>query len=98
VPANVTALILKEGSDAEKFTCRARSFPPKEGFPNRGILSYHASETLGRVDTVAAWLRAIHAASVSGLSARLGPLYQPTLQVWGDGAIRLPGQATTPVE
>jgi hypothetical protein len=78
-----------------ELTCRARNYPFEHaGSPQEyGVISYYAVQTLAQATTFAAWLQRIEAlvsADVHG--GRLPWLYQPSLQLLGPAASRLPGE------
>jgi len=94
VPANVVALVMKAEPGAE-LTCRARDYRFKHaGSPReRGVVSFYAARTLAQATTFAAWLQRIEALISADVHAKRLPwFYQPSLQLLGHAASRLPGE------
>jgi hypothetical protein len=80
-----------------ELTCRARNyhFEYHGSYHEHGIISYYAVRTLPQATTMASWLQHIEAMSRTDLREnRLPWFYQPSLQILGHAATRLPG---TPV-
>ena len=78
-----------------ELTCRAHSyrFAHAEGPQERGVISYYAGQTLAQATTFAAWLQRIEALSSADFQGgRLPWFYQPSLQLLGHAASRLPGE------
>ena len=78
-----------------ELACRARNyhFEHLGSAQERGVISYYAGQTLAQATTFAAWLQRIEAlASAEVQGGRLPWLYQPSLQLLGDAASRLPGE------
>ena len=98
MPVNVVALAMKAEPGAE-LACRARNyrFEHHGSSQERGVITYYAGQTLAQATTFAAWLQHIEVLSSAALQAGRLPsaFYQPSLQILGDAAARLPGQ---PVE
>jgi hypothetical protein len=93
VPAHVVALVMKAEPGAE-LACRARNCPfvHQGSRHERGVISYHAAQMLPQATTLASWLQLIEArASADVHQDRLPGLYQPSLQILGPAATRLPG-------
>jgi hypothetical protein len=82
-----------------ELACRARSyrFEQHGRSEERGVITYYAGQTLAQATTFAGWLQHIEVLSRAALQAGRLPsaFYQPSLQILGDAAARLPGQ---PVE
>ena len=94
MPANVVALVMKAEPGAE-LACRARTyrFEHAESPQEHGVISYYAVQTLAQATTSAAWLQRIAAlASADFKGGRLPWFYQPSLQLLGHTASRLPGE------
>ena len=94
MPANVVALVMKAEPGAE-LTCRARNyhFEHAGSSQERGVISYYAGQTLAHATTVAAWLQRIEVLSSADFhGGRLPWFYQPSLQLLGHAASRLPGE------
>jgi hypothetical protein len=94
VPANVVALVMKAEPGAE-LACRARNyhFEHAESPQERGVISYYAGQTLAQATTFAAWLQRIEALSSADFQGGHLPwFYQPSLQLLGHAASRLPGE------
>ena len=94
MPANVVALVMKVEPGAE-LACRARNYHFEHtGSPQeRGVISYYAGQTLAQATTFAAWLQRIEALSRADFQGgRLPRFYQPSLQLLGQAASRLPGE------
>ena len=85
---------MKAAPGAE-LACRARNyrFESHGSAEERGVISYYAVHTLAQATTLAAWLQRIEAlSSVDVQGGRLPWFYQPTLQLLGHTASRLPGE------
>ena len=94
MPANVVALVMKPEPGAE-LACRARNyhFEHPGGSQERGVISYYAGRSLAQATTSAAWLQRIEALSSADFrGGRLPWFYQPSLQLLGRAANRLPGE------
>jgi hypothetical protein len=94
VPGNVVALVMKAEPGAE-LACRARNyrFAHQGSVQERGVISYYAVQTLAHATTSAAWLQRIEALASADLQeGRLPWFYQPSLQLVGHAAARLPGE------
>ena len=94
MPGNVVALVMKAEPGAE-LTCRARNyrFEHQGSSQERGVISYYALQTLAQATTSAAWLQHIEALANADLhEGRLPWFYQPSLQLVGHAATRLPGE------
>jgi len=78
-----------------ELACRARNyhFEHPGGSQERGVISYYAGQTLAQATTFAAWLQRIEAlTSADFQGGRLPWFYQPSLQLLGHTASRLPGE------
>jgi len=78
-----------------ELTCRARNyhFEHAGSSQERGVISYYAGQTLAHATTVAAWLQRIEVLSSADFhGGRLPWFYQPSLQLLGHAASRLPGE------
>jgi len=89
----MVALVMKPEPGAQ-LACRARNYPfAHQGrHHERGVISYYAAQTLAQATTLASWLQLIEARARTDLrQGRLPWLYQPSLQILGSAATRLPG-------
>ena len=78
-----------------ELTCRARNyhFEHSGSSQERGVISYYAGQTLAQATTFAAWLQRIEALSSTDFQGGSLPwFYQPSLQILGHAASRLPGE------
>ena len=78
-----------------ELACRARNyhFEHPGDSQERGVISYYAGQTLAQATTFAAWLQRIEAlTSADFQGGRLPWFYQPSLQLLGHTASRLPGE------
>ena len=78
-----------------ELACRARDYPFDHpgGSQERGVISYYAGQTLAHATTFGAWLQRIEALSSADFhGGRLPRFYQPSLQLLGHAARRLPGE------
>ena len=84
-----------------ELACRARShrFEHHGSSQEQGVITYYVGQTLAQATTFAAWLQYIEKLSSAALQAGRLPsaFYQPSLQILGDAAARLPGQPVTAV-
>jgi hypothetical protein len=81
-----------------ELACRARNyrFEHQGGHQERGVISYYATQTLTQATTIASWLQRIEAMSRADLQrGHLTWFYQPSLQILGQAATRLPGDLST---
>jgi hypothetical protein len=81
-----------------ELTCRARNyhFEHAGGAQEYGVISYYAVQTLVQATTFATWLQRLEALASADLhGGHLPWFYQPSLQLLGHAASRLPGE---PVE
>lgn len=79
-----------------ELVCRARNywFPAHSISQERGVISYYAVQALPQVTTMASWLQHIETMVRTDLRQdRLPGFYQPSLQILGHAATRLPGDA-----
>lgn len=94
MPAEVGALVLRAEAGAE-LTCKAREkeFDDGGGAVPRGVVSYYAARLMAGAESLHAWLQLVEDASqVDAAAGKLTPLYQPHLQVIGDGDLPLIGR------
>ena len=77
-----------------ELSCKAKNhhFKQEGAEVERGVISYYATLTLGQAATVKEWMKLMIEASNEDIrEGRLQRVYQPTLQIIGDGATKLPG-------
>jgi hypothetical protein len=85
--------IVRKVEPGEELTCKS---PEKVfGKIKYGIISYYAMKTVAQATTIASWLSLINDLIDKDFSQGiLTPMQKPSLQILGNPAIKLPGDAS----